>query len=245
MEKQSYILLTGATSDIGISIAKILSADYPLLLHGRNIEKLEAVKNDIRSANPVYLWEYDLAQIENIKTSLNDLLYSKQIQIGGFVHCAGALKILPFKNFRQDYIQEIFNVNIFSAMAILQVLLLKNNIQYLRRMIFISSLLSKRGEKGNSIYASSKGAIDALVKSLALELAPNINVNSILPGSIQTKMSENAFQNQEIMTALKSRYPIGYGQCKDIALMVQYLLGEGGRWITAQNYFVDGGSSMF
>ncbi|MDR2409642.1 MAG: SDR family oxidoreductase [Bacteroidales bacterium] len=245
MEKQSYILLTGATSDIGMSIVRVLSADYPLLLHGRNIEKLEAVKNDIHSINPVELWEYDLVQIENIRTSLGDLLRSKRIQIGGFIHCAGTLKILPIKNFRQDYIQEIFNVNIFSAIAILQVLLLKNNIQYLKRIVFISSQLSKRGQKGNSIYASSKGAIDAFIKSLALELAPNINVNSILPGSIQTRMSENAFHNPEIMVALKSRHPIGYGECKDIALMVQYLLGEGGRWITAQNYFVDGGSSMF
>jgi short-subunit dehydrogenase len=245
MEKQAYVLLTGSTSDIGISIARILSIDYPLLLHGRNIGKLEALKNDICSTNPVELWEYDLVQIENIKTSLGDLLRLKQIQIGGFVHCAGTLKILPIKNFRHDYIQEIFNVNIFSAVAIIQVLLLKSNIQYLKKIVFISSQLSKRGQNGNSIYASSKGAIDALVKSLALELAPGINVNSILPGSIYTRMSENAFHNPEIMAALKPRYPIGYGECKDIALMVQYLLGEGGRWITAQSYYVDGGSSMF
>jgi NAD(P)-dependent dehydrogenase (short-subunit alcohol dehydrogenase family) len=78
-----------------------------------------------------------------------------------------------------------------------------------------------------------------------LELAPAIKVNSILPGGIRTKMTEDIYNNPEKLTVLDAKYPIGHGQCKDIALMVQYLLGDGGRWITAQNYHVDGGASMF
>jgi short-subunit dehydrogenase len=245
MENKPYVLISGATSDIGISIAKVLSSDYSLLLHGRDITKLEQLKGKIRSSNPVDFWVSDLSHIETTKKTLKEFLLSKQIQISGFIHCAGTLKILPFKNFRDDYIQEIFNVNLFSAIAILQTLLMKNNISSLKRIIFISALYSKRGNKGNSIYASSKGAIDSLVKSLALELAPNITVNSILPGGIRTQMSEPIFSDPEKLAKLTDKYPMGFGQCTDIAMMVQYLLGEGGRWITAQNYFVDGGASMF
>ena len=245
MQNNSYILISGATSDIGREIAKTLCPDYPLLLHGRNAETLAALKEELNSPNPVALWCIDLTDIQNVKSSLKDLLIAKQLYIEGFVHCAGTHKILPFKTFREDYIKEIFDVNLFSAIAILQALLMKNNLSTLKRVLFISALYSKRGNKGNTMYASSKGALDALAKSLAIELAPNINVNSILPGGIRTKMTENIYNDPEKMAALDSRYPIGHGQCKDIALMVQFLLGEGGRWITAQNYHVDGGASMF
>lgn len=244
MQSDPYILITGATSDIGTSIAHTLCVDYPLLLHGRNMDKLQALKTDLRSAYSVKLWEADLSKTEMLKSSLKELLLSQQIGVSGLVHCAGTLRLLAFKHFREDYMHEIFNVNLFSAIAIIQTLLMKHNSQFLNRILFISALYSKRGNKGNTIYASSKGAIDSLVKSLALELAPAVNVNSILPGGIRTKMTEHVFSLSEHLT-IDVKYPIGYGQCKDIALMVQYLLGEGGRWITAQNYHVDGGASMF
>lgn len=244
MQNNPYILVSGATSDIGMEIANTLVSDYALILHGRSIDKLEALKVKLKSSKPVELWCEDLSNIESIKPSLKEFLNSKQLQVSGFVHCAGLTKILPLKNFRDDYIKEIFNVNLFSAINIIQILLMKNNIPNLNRIIFISSLVSKRGEKGNTVYAASKGAIDGLVKSLAMELAPNINVNSILPAIVKTKMTENILNDSDIIATLNTKYPIGYGQCKDIALMVQFLLGEGGRWITAQNLHVDGGASM-
>jgi short-subunit dehydrogenase len=245
MQNKPYILISGATSDIGSEIAKVLCVDYPLLLHGRNSDKLETLSGELQSPNPVMFWVEDLNQVENLKDSLKTLLLSKGIQVSGFVHCAGKLRILPLKNFRDDYIQEIFNVNLFSAIAIIQALLAKYNLKAMKRIVFISSLGSKRGDKGNTMYSATKGAIDSLVKSLALELAPDINVNSILPGLIRTKMTENIFCDSEHLSKAASKYPAGYGCGRDIALMVQYLLGEGGRWITAQNYHVDGGASMF
>jgi NAD(P)-dependent dehydrogenase (short-subunit alcohol dehydrogenase family) len=245
MQNKPYILITGATSDIGSSIVNTLCVDYPLLLHGRDMDKLQELKAQLQSIYPVELWEADLSKTETLKHSLEELLRAKQIGVSGFVHCAGTLRILAFKHFREDDIREIFDVNLFSAIAVIQTLLKKKNSQYLNRIIFISALYSKRGNKGNTIYASSKGAIDSLVKSLALELAPTVNVNSILPGGIKTKMTEYVFESPDKLSHINAKYPIGYGQCKDIALMVQYLLGEGGRWITAQNYHVDGGASMF
>jgi short-subunit dehydrogenase len=245
MQNKPYILISGATSDIGTAIAEVLSKDYSLLLHGRSMKKLEGLKEYLKSHNSVKFWMADLSLVNTLNQSLNNLIQAENIQISGFVHCAGNLKILPFKNFNWNYIQDIYNVNLFSAIAILQVLLKKYNLPFLNRLIFISALYSKRGNKGNSIYASSKGAVDSLVKSLALELAPNITVNSILPGVIRTKMSEGIFNNPEILKQLSTKNPLGFGKCEDIALMVQYLLSDGGRWITAQNYYVDGGMSMF
>lgn len=244
MADGAYILISGATSDIGREIARTLSGHYPLLLHGRDRSKLEALKAELCSSNAVALWTADLKAPEAVKSSLKAFLTENQIQVSGFVHCAGTHKILPIKTFRQDYMDEIFNVNLFSGIAIIQTLLAKTNVEALGRIVFISALYSKRGNKGNTIYAASKGAIDSFVKSLAMELAPKVNVNSILPGGIRTQMTESLYNDPEKKAALDLRYPIGHGECRDIALMVEYLLGEGGRWITAQNYLVDGGASM-
>jgi len=238
-----YILLTGATSAIGQSIAEALRNDYPLLLHGRDTSKLETLKKHLNSPNSVEIWTADLSVINSLKSSLKELMASKNITVEGFVHCAGTLKLMPFKTFREDFISDIFNVNVFSAVAIIQTLLAKTNLPDFRRIIFISSLSSIRGDKGNTMYAASKGALNSLVRSLALELAPSITVNSILPGTIETSMTKQLFDDPQERAALETKYPLGTGAPEDVAAMVKFLLSNDAKWITAQNYNVDGGGS--
>jgi len=243
MNARPFILLTGSTSAIGASIAEHLCNEYPLILHGRDEGKIEALKIRLNSANPVEIWNADLAEKSNLKSSLKDLLEKKNIKVSGFIHCAGILKLTPLKTFREDFIQEIFNVNVFSAVSIIQTLLSKSNIPAMNRIIFISSISSRRGDQGNTMYAASKGALDSLVRSLALELAPAITVNSILPGTIETNMSSKMFTNPQLKAELDAKYPLGTGSPEDIAEMVKFLLSNGAKWITAQNYRVDGGVS--
>ncbi|MDR1763712.1 MAG: SDR family oxidoreductase, partial [Dysgonamonadaceae bacterium] len=229
MQNKPRILLTGATSGIGQAIARCLAADYPLVLHGRYEEKLSALKKTLASANPVETWTCDLADTAGLKSSLKEFLAAKAIKISGFVHCAGMLKIMAFKNFREDFIREIFNVNLFSAVEILQTLLSKTNISYLNRVVFISSLSSRRGDRGNTMYAASKGALDSLVRSLAIELAPDITVNSVLPGTIETEMSRAVFANPQQKAELDAKYPLGAGKPDDVASMVKFLLSSDAR----------------
>lgn len=241
--KDKFILISGATSDIGFAIAKDLALNCNLILHGRDIVKLKKLESEIVNKNRILLWEYDLNNVENLSADFTFFLESKLITVESFIHVAATLRILPIKSFKLEYSNRIFNVNFFSAVEIIRSLLLKSNRENFNNIILISAYFSKFGNKGNSIYAATKGALDSLVKSLAVELAPKVRVNSILPGAIRTKMTNHLFEDETHMTSFRNKYLLGEGSAKDISCMVLFLLSNNASWITGQNVFVDGGAS--
>jgi NAD(P)-dependent dehydrogenase (short-subunit alcohol dehydrogenase family) len=79
------------------------------------------------------------------------------------------------------------------------------------------------------------------MKSLSVELAPQVRVNSILPGAVRTPMAEYALKDPIIAEKLTGDYPLGLGEPHDIANLVEFLLSEKSRWITGQQLVIDGG----
>ncbi len=241
--KTKYTLVSASTSAIGEAIVSKLSPLGNIILHGRNQEELERIARSINSSKTL-IWNFDLLNVEEIGNNLTSFLNKNEIIIEQFVHCAGTIKILPVKHFRLDFAREIFNVNFFSALEIIKVLLLKVNEKGLSNIVYISAMFSKFGDKGNSVYAASKGAIDSFVKSLAVELAPKVRVNSVLPGGLRTRMTNHLFEDTEYMEKYHNKYLLGEGIPDDIASMVRFLLSNESKWITGQNYMVDGGCSI-
>jgi len=241
--KDKFVLITGATSDIGLDIARELAINFNLILHGRDIVMLKKLESEITNKNRILLWEYDFNNVENLSADFTLFLDTNLIAVEKFIHVAATIKILPIKTFKLEYSNKIFNVNFFSAVEIIRSLLLKSNREYFNNIILISAYFSKFGNKGNSIYSSTKGALDSLVKSLAVELAPKVRVNSILPGAIRTKMTNHLFENETHMAGFRNKYLLGEGSAKDISNMVLFLLSNNASWITGQNVFVDGGAS--
>ena len=77
--------------------------------------------------------------------------------------------------------------------------------------------------------------------SLAVELAPKVRVNAVLPGIIETQMTQEYFTNTDFV----AYYPLGFGRPEDVADMVEFLISDRARWITGQEFVVDGGRSVF
>jgi len=176
---------------------------------------------------------------------LEALLVEKNARVSAFVHCAAVLKILPFKNMSLALILDMFNTNFFSAMELTKTLMKKKvNDRQLRSIVFISSIASKFGARGFSAYSASKGALDALMKGLAIELAPGVRVNSVLPGGVRTNMTESIYQDSEVAARLERDYPLGLGSPTDIVNAVEFLISEKSRWITGQQIVVDGGRTV-
>ena len=237
---KNYTLITGSTSVIGEKIAKKLAPKTNLILHGTSKKKLEYLKKNLKKRKKIKLWVCDFLNIEQIYESLEQT--QKNINIENFIHCAGKSQILKIKDFKKKYYFDIFNINFFSAVEIIKKITLKNNLKKLKNIIFISALYSKFGSKYNSIYSSSKGALNSLCKSLAVELAP-VKVNSLLPGSIKSKMTKNLYNNKNFKKYLLERYPIQNKGGQEVANLVDYLIFSQ-TWITGQDILIDGGASI-
>lgn len=237
----SYTLITGASSGIGAACAIQLSKISRLILAGSNHERLKETLAKCQHPEQHLLWVCDFnTQRYELFVELNNLLAQYDAVVDKFIHCAGITQILPLKDFTPQFVDKVFNVNFFSSVEILRVLLKRVNKKALRKVVLISALVSQRGDKGNSIYAASKGAMNAMVYSLAQELAP-IQINAIMPGLVDTPMAQRTpevFREQ-----IWSRNPLGKGEASDIANYVEFLLSDKANWITGQTIFVDGGQS--
>jgi NAD(P)-dependent dehydrogenase (short-subunit alcohol dehydrogenase family) len=82
------------------------------------------------------------------------------------------------------------------------------------------------------------------MKSLAMELAPNIRVNAVLPGAVRTTLTEHIFEDENLINRMKETYPLGLGTTTDIYDAVKFLLSDESRWITGQQLYVDGGRTV-
>jgi NAD(P)-dependent dehydrogenase (short-subunit alcohol dehydrogenase family) len=245
MEKKQFVLVTGATSGIGKEIAIQLSNNYNLVLHARNLEKLNDVGVLCNPANTILKWFNNLEEIDGVENSLASFITTNSIEIFKFVHCAGVMKMAPLKMSTLSVLQQTFNVNVFAPNLICKVLInKKSNNSALNSAVFISSNISNHGAKAMSAYGSSKSALDGLMRSLAIELAPKVRVNSVLPGAVETEMTKDILGNEEIKERMLAVYPLGIGSPNDIYQVVSFLLSENTRWITGQQFTVDGGRTI-
>jgi len=153
--------------------------------------------------------------------------------------------MIPLKMISIENIQTTFTTNIFSAALIIKVLInRKFNNASLKSSVLISSNISNFGAKAFSIYGASKAGLDGLMRNLAVELAPKVRINSVLPGAVRTEMTDSIFDNQETVRRMEATYPLGLGDTNDIFEMVEFLLSEKARWITGQQFTVDGGRTI-
>lgn len=245
MENKACILITGASSGMGREMAIQFSTVYRVILNGRDRDRLEETRSLCENSAEQLIWQYDLANVEELETSFAVFVAENNVRINYFVHCAGFMKTYPVKMVTATLFQNTFNVNVISGALLVKSLMnRKMNDVVLKSVVFISSNISNFGAKAFSVYGASKGAVDALMRSLAVELGPRVRVNSVLPGGVRTAMTEHMYQDQELMERMGSLYPLGLGDVKDIYEAVSFLLSDKAKWITGQQFTVDGGRTI-
>lgn len=239
------ILITGACSNIGRAITRNFAKSNKLIIHGTNEQRLTRLLDQLPNREDHTTWLCDFETIESVSPSLEALLDKSERCISGIIHCAGKSPSMHSRLLTQDTISRLFNVNTFSAFAIISSLLKqKNQRATLTRIVFISSLASTLGVKGFAAYSATKGANDSFMRSLAMELAPRVQCASVVLGPISQTSSTEKFEQDRIQSALGNRIPLGEGQVNDVVGVVEFLFSSNSRWITGQSIVVDGGQSV-
>ena len=244
--KKEFILVTGATSGLGLSLVeKLVEQGESVLACGRNFEHFPDLSKFGGGITKNYT--FDLRNVSDLAASLRTYIEEKNIRVKGFVHCAGVSPISPLRMMNASAIQDVFAVNLFSAMEILRVLTRKRiNHSALKSVVLISSIASIRGTSGMSAYCASKGALDSMARALAVEFAPKVRINTVRPGALPTDILKKAGVSP-IVTEDFQAHPeahgslLGCGELSDVTELVHFLLSENARWITGQCFNVDGG----
>ncbi|MCH7412053.1 SDR family oxidoreductase [Belliella sp. R4-6] len=239
------ILITGASSGIGQGIAvACASQGAKVLLLGRDLERLKETIALCENGCDHGMISLDLADDTKIKEEFESFV-KPYAPIDGFVHAAGISPTIPFKVMKKNQVLETFQLNLFSAITLIQTLsksALKSSEGM--SMVMISSVMSEVGEKGKSLYAMTKAAMVGMVKSLALEYADkNIRFNAISPSVINTPLSLKSEYRKDdaAMKLVQSQHPLGLGEIEDVANAAVYLLSDASKWATGTNMIVDGG----
>ncbi|MCD2323298.1 SDR family oxidoreductase [Sphingomonas sp. IC-56] len=240
-----HILVTGASSGIGRSVAILLHRlGARLSLVDRDEPGLAAVCAELGAGEPTIPHGADLSAIEAIPDLVGRCVESSG-RLHGVVHCAGIQAIVPVRTLQIEGWRKIFAVNTEAALMLGKTMSSKK--VYAGEhgsIVFISSVMGLAGSVGAIAYSMSKAALDGMARSLSLELAPRqIRVNSIAPGFVRTPLFEETEKlwDEEARKAVEDLHPLGFGRPEDVANAVAFLMADTGRWITGSVMVVDGG----
>lgn len=244
------ILISGATSGIGLELAKSLISKGRLIIAvGRNYDKFLStiyawsVEND---CSDLCRWiEFDFSNT----TGFSQSEFDKVPQLSGFVNCAGVLPISPLKLQKSADIIEAFNINLVSPVLLTRELLRSKKIMKNGSVVFISSINGlKVGSKAHACYSATKAGISGFVMSLANEVSTQgIRVNAIAPATLDTPMlsKTRGLIGEEKFNAYMNQYPLGIGSPFSIIPLIEFLLDEtSSKWITGQTLVADGGFTL-
>lgn len=239
------ILLTGATSGIGLETLK-------RLLENKN--KVFAVARDFsKISDLVELYSdtivpiaFDLKETENIEKIFNEINLVDE-KLDALIHCAGIEETIPLTLYSPAKIKNIYEVNVFAGIELLRHFTKKKYSNDGASAVFVSSVMGVLGQPGKIGYCSTKSAVLGMVKASALEFSKRkIRVNAVLPGVVNTPMTQNLFSqiSAENVEDIKDMHPLGIGEVSDVVPTIEFLISASSRWITGQNFIIDGGYSI-
>lgn len=238
------ILVTGASSGIGKAIAiECSKLGARLIITGRNEQRL----NDTFNSLECLVDGIHIQIVADLNTESFDSILSNLPKIDGVVHSAGLTKSILFQFLSEKNIEEVFNVNFIAPTLISQQLIKKKLLAKGGSIVFISSISGVCcSAVASSVYSASKGAINGMLKGMAIDLAgKGIRVNSVNPGMIDTNIFGEGTISEEQLKEDVKRYPLKrYGKPEEVAYAAIYLLSDASKWVTGSNLVIDGGYTL-
>lgn len=234
-------IITGAAGGIGRETVEMLSIrNADLLLIDIDEDRLREVQNDLSGRGSI-----DIAA-SNLKDpdACAEVLHSIGGPIHGMIHLAGLFvsdAMSPDDRYR--VYNPVMAANVDNAYDLTIACLPKFDPNHVSRIVFASSLAFRRGAVNHTAYSAAKGAIVGMTRSLSRRLAPDVLVNCVAPGLIETQMTKSMLtQGSERRAEMLATVPLQrFGHPKEVAQVINFLCSDAASYISGQTINIDGG----
>lgn len=229
------VVVTGAAGGMGAAVTKLFRS-----------KGFSVISLDLKpSENADYSFVGDVYD-EKVWAEITEFIVSNKLEVSSLINIAGRNYFDTIEEAQLDQWRDMFDVNVLGM-----VIGIKHITPFLKKsqnatIVNMSSISAHIGSVGYAAYVATKGAVDSLTKSLALELAPKIRVNAVAPGWIETPFTVEGLnladdpvayrKNVENMHALKR-----VGTAEEIASVIYFLTSEESSFITGSILTADGG----
>ena len=244
--KDKVAIVTGASRGIGFAIASRFAAEGAKVVIIDVLEEgaKEAVRKIKDQGGEALAFQGDVTS----KERMEEIVFQVLEELGAIdilVNNAGIYVGKAFLEEPLEFYDRTFKVNVLGTVIPSQAVVSHMKERRSGKIIHISSKSAIVGEPGHAAYSASKGAVLALTRAMAIELAPyHINVNAICPGPTETAILFSSMTKDQL-EELKKYIPLGrYGKPEDIAGAALYLASNDSDWCTGIGLSVDGGMSI-
>jgi NAD(P)-dependent dehydrogenase (short-subunit alcohol dehydrogenase family) len=241
---ESAVLITGGTSGIGRATAELLhQRGTRVIVTGRNADTVAAARKEL--PDEIAVVQADVRSLDDTDRVV-ETARARFGELTGVFLNAGVSRPVAVDDVDESTYDDLFATNAKGQFFTLQKALpiLADGAS----VVFTVGIGVMRGMAGGSVAAGSRGALLAMVPSLAQELAPRgIRVNAVSPGAISTpiwaKTGMTPEQIEAVTASMSERIPLGrFGTAHEVAATVAFLMSDDAGYITGENIVVGGGS---
>lgn len=222
------IIIVGGSRGIGKEIINELVDDNMIINISRN--KPELTHTNLTHHN-IDILTGDLPELEDVSS---------------LIYCPGSINLKPISRISLDEFREDFEINVIGAIKAIQKYLpcLKKSND--ASILLFSTVATKLGMPYHSSVATSKSAIDGLVKTLGAELAPKIRVNAIAPTITKTDLASKLLRNEKVIENMIERHPLKkILMPEEVSKMAKFLVSKDASSISGQIFNLDAGIVSF
>ena len=244
---QKKVLVTGGTRGIGKAAVKaFLSEGATVVLSGSSDKSAHAAVDEFADTNVS-----GVAGDVSVLAGCEHIVQTAIDRMGGLdilVNSAGVFQPATIEDTSEAIWKRIMDTNVggsyFCSRAALHALRQNGG-----NIVHLGSESGINGYGGSTAYCASKGAIVNLTRSMAMELAPNIRVNAVCPGVVETDMAREGFaingDQEKGMQQQRESYPLKrVATAEEIATAILYLASDDARFITGESLVMDGGATV-